>query len=656
MSFPDAWPPRPMLLPMLVACLALAASVRPATAQDGIDDIFDDPKPKAEAPLPNPAEGETESKADAEADAPKRAGDSPAAPTLERGTIGFTQENAAAQMSELEERMFRLSEALLRLEPENASRLRLALKFSRDEAILQQMRESTELLEAAQLARAETEVRQLLAKLEHLRSLLLAEDLDFQLKLARLRQMRETLGQLERIIKEEQRELAWSRKASESAEELDRLRSLREDLGAIVREQRSVVETTTRASEDQAGASRDEAIADAIAREAGVRESANALANTPPFNEVEPALLARAIPLVEDTTTFLEADNTGEAIDSGRQALELFEEQLAALDAKLGEAEADIAEDRFRQFERDQARNRESTDTLAQVSSRIGDSGVALQKDLITASGAMKEAEGNLSRTEAEPAADRQDDALKALIKSRQDLAAATEKLLVELRIELQAQIIADLAEMHEMQVSIRESTEAQAPRAAQKSRTALIALANLAKTEAELASRMEQLTDLVEITEFGIALPTSLRVLGREMSVVEALLKAGDATEPTVKLERRIEEDLLGLLQAMRRLPPTTPPPPGTPLPSNLRDRERELNRLVAELKMIRLLQSRLNDDTVIVDESRPEFPDLPSDLRRQIEALRDNQDEIRESLGRIGQQLEPPDLSLPGGGKVDL
>ncbi len=54
----------------------------------------------------------------------------PPAPS-DRDTIGFNQENVAAQMNELEERMFRLSEALLGLEPENASRLRLALKFSR---------------------------------------------------------------------------------------------------------------------------------------------------------------------------------------------------------------------------------------------------------------------------------------------------------------------------------------------------------------------------------------------------------------------------------------------------------------------------------------------------------------------------------------------
>ena len=140
----------------------------------------------------------------------------------DRDTIGFSQQNAASQMNELEERMFRLSEALRGLEPENASRLRLALQFSREEQILDQMRETHKLLKEAQLSKAETEVKELIAKLQHLRNLLLAEDLDFQLKLARLRQMRETLAQLERIIVEEKRELGWSRFALAERKRLER--------------------------------------------------------------------------------------------------------------------------------------------------------------------------------------------------------------------------------------------------------------------------------------------------------------------------------------------------------------------------------------------------------------------------------------------------
>ncbi|HKI16842.1 MAG TPA: DUF4175 domain-containing protein, partial [Isosphaeraceae bacterium] len=180
----------------------------------------------------------------------KNTGGTKSASLSDRDTIGFSQQNAAAQMNELEERMFRLSEALRGLEPENASRLKLALKFSREEQILEQMRETHKLLKDAQLSKAETETKELIAKLEHLRNLLLAEDLDFQLKLARLRQMRETLGQLERIVKEERRELGWSRFAMEQRKRLARFTTRRPDLEALVRDQQAVIADTKNTSKN----------------------------------------------------------------------------------------------------------------------------------------------------------------------------------------------------------------------------------------------------------------------------------------------------------------------------------------------------------------------------------------------------------------------
>jgi hypothetical protein len=255
----------------------------------------------------------------------------------------------------------------------------------------------------------------------------------------------------------------------------------------------------------------------------------------------------------------------------------------------------------------------------------------------------MRAAEKDLAQTAAKPAARDQLEALKHLQKSRQELAQAVEGLLTALRTDLQHRIIVDLTEMHEMQQTIRETTQAQAPRVLQRSRTALLLVVGLAQKEAELGERTEQLAALTEETEFGIALPMSLKVFSREMRKVEEWLKEVDASARTVTLEKRVEDDLLGLLEAVRRLPPTTPPPPGTPLPSNPRARVRELNRLIAELKMIRLLQSRLNDDTVGVDKTRPAPPVLTPELRREIEALKSSQEEIRDSLAKIGSRLEP-------------
>jgi hypothetical protein len=560
----------------------------------------------------------------------------------DRDKIGFNQENVAAQMTELEERMFRLSEALRGLEPENASRLRLALKFSREEQILDQMRETHKLLKDTEINKAETEVRELLAKLEHLRNLLLAEDLDFQLKLARLRQIRETLTQLDRIVKEERRELGWTRFAIEQRKSLERLTARRPDLAALVRDQESVLADTKEAVTKETDAAKT-VLVSVRERETKVRKAVAALAVDPLFADQQPPHLRRADTPLADAVSHLDGTKANEAAASEDQALDLLRKELARLDDQTAQSKKTLAEAEFRRREQDQSKNRGATDTLGVVSARLGDVGVALRKDLIRASASMRSAEQGLGKTAAVPAADDQASALDTLTKSRDELAESVERLLIELRIELQNRLVAELAEMHEMQASIRENSQTQAKRVAQKSRTALIAVAGLSKKEGALGQRTEHLLGLVEETEFGIALPTALRVLSREMRTIEGWLKAGDVAPRTIRLEIRVEEDLLGLLQAVRRLPPTTPPAQGTPLPSDPRERERELNRMIAELKMVRLLQTRLNDDTVGVDKSRPAKPaNLTPALRREVETLEAGQDEIRDSLAKIAERLE--------------
>ena len=234
-----------------------------------------------------------------------RAAETKGATVSDRDTIGFSQQNAAAQMNELEERMFRLSEALRGLEPENASRLRLALKFSREEQILEQMRETHKFLKDAQLSKAETETKELIAKLEHLRNLLLAEDLDFQLKLARLRQMRETLGQLERIVKEERRELGWSRFAMEQRKRLARFTTRRPDLEALVRDQQAVIADTKNTSKNGEESAKD-ARAAIREREVKLRNAATALATDPLFADLQPPHLRRADAQLAEAVTSLE--------------------------------------------------------------------------------------------------------------------------------------------------------------------------------------------------------------------------------------------------------------------------------------------------------------------------------------------------------------
>ncbi len=613
------------LLLLIVTTIGFMAG--PALAQakkqaDKADSLFDDEK---------------------KAGAEKQAGEAKKDAVSDRDSIGFSQQNAAAQMDELEDRMFRLSEALRGLEPENASRLRLALKFSREEQILEQMRENFKLLKDAQLSKAETETKELIAKLEHLRNLLLAEDLDFQLKLARLRQMRETLAQLDRIVKEERRELGWSRFALGQRKRLARLASRRPDLEALIRDQQAVIADTKKISGKGEESTKDAraAIRD---REAKLRNAAAALAADPLFADLQPPHLRRADALIAEAVTVLDGVDPSAAVAAQDKALGSLRDELGRLDEQVAQTERTIAEIEFRRRAGDQAKNRGTAESLEATSARLGDVGVALRKDLIRASASMRTAEQGLAKTAAAPAADDQSAAVDVLAKSREEFARAIERLLVELRAELQTRLLADLTDMHELQSSTRETTQAQAPRVLQKSRTALMTVAGLSKNEAELAERTEHLLALVEETEYGIALPTTLRILSREMRTIGEWLKAGDVTSHTMALETRVEEDLLALVQAIRRLSPATPPAPGTPLSQDVRERERELNRLVAELKMVRMIESRLHDDTVVVDKSRPAAATPPPVLRREVETLEATQEEIRDALAKIAERLPSP------------
>ena len=618
----------------------LALGLAPAAhAQDKAGGVFDDEKPAAK---PEAKKDEAKPKVD-EKKAAKP--DDPSKPkagsAADRDVIGFTQENAAGQMTELEERMFRLSEALRGLEPENASRLRLALKFSREELILEQMRETNKLLKDAQLAKAETEVRELLAKLQHLRDVLLAEDLDFQLKLARLRQMRETLAQLDRVAKEERRQLGWTRFAIDQRQLRGKLAAARPDLEALARDLRDARTVKGQLADGDGQKSARAAERDRLQ---AVGRAAGSLALNPLFADYQPSELRKVDGLLGEAAARLDADDLPAARAAGDKAEAVLAGELKALDARIAEADRDAAEPEFRRHEADQGRNRAATAALGNGATRLGEAGVAVQKDMIRAGAAMEAAEARLAKAEAEPAVAEQSGALEILDASADALARAAEKLLVQLRGELQTKLVAELTEIREAQGSIRETAAAQAPRLEKKSRAATIAVAGLAVKQAELAARTEVLLALVEETEYGIALPTTLRVLGREDRAIEGWLKAADASPRTIGYQQRVEDDLAATLQAVRRLPPTTPPPPGTPLPSDLRERERELNRIVAELKLVRLLQARLNVETAGVDQGRPKTADLPPAARRDVEALESNQEEIRDALARVAERIELP------------
>ncbi len=247
------------------------------------------------------------------------------------------------------------------------------------------------------------------------------------------------------------------------------------------------------------------------------------------FADLQPPYLQRALTHLASAASSLKEADPSAAVAAQEKSLGLLRQELARLDDQVAQAEKTVGEPEFRRRAGDQTKNRGAAEALEATSARLGDVGVALRKDLIRASASLRSAEQSLGKTEAAPAADLQLAALDIMAKARDEFSRSIERLLVELRAELQSRLITEFTEMHELQAGIREATQAQAPRVAQKSRTALMMVTGLSKNQAEMGERTEHLLALVEETEYGIALPTTLASLSREMRTIEGWLKAAD-------------------------------------------------------------------------------------------------------------------------------
>lgn len=551
--------------------------------------------------------------------------------------LGFRQQKVAAEMSELEERMFRLSEAIKALEPENSSRLMMGLRFAREQLIVHQMKEVEQELARLALSDAANRQKALLAKLQQLQDLLLSTDLDFQMRLERLRMMREALKRIELAIKEEGRELKQSGEASAAERQRDALQKRKLSLEELIQQQTGHVgKAEALGGADAPGEAEQKESTELGTRQDATRKATETLAGDK-SQPGDPRALGEAAGKMAGAAKNLGDKKPKDALPEMKQALDLLKQELDNTDKQLQKAEQMLAAERFAGMKKDQQGNRQLTEGITEITKQLGESGQNATAGLQRASGSMSKAEQDLANIKPTPASQQQDQALQALKDARSELSEEEQKLLEQLRAEVKKRVIEALTLMLERQVAIRKTTESLAPRAKQAVRQAVTSVVALAKQEQALVEMANEIITLVEETEFGIALPAALGVVRDEMEGVKGSLGRGDASEPVVAAEKQIEDDLRALMEAMKQLPPQRPPN-NRSRPSNLDEQERELNRLVAELKMIRILQIRLNTDTTGLDKRRGvDAAALSAEIRQRIEDLQGRQEDIRDVTERL-------------------
>lgn len=630
---------------------------------------------------------------------PAAAGSSDAAAKANEGDVlSFRESEVAAEMSELEERMFRLSEAIKQLEPENSSRLMLGLKFAREELILHQMKETQKLLDAASLGEASAEQKHLVTKLQRLHDLLLSTDLDLQMRLEKLRQLREIIRRLDKVIQEEEREQRLSKNTASTEKQIEGLRKRRISLEDLIKRQTGHVDegqkvaaaTATKdappkvgapkEAQSKDGAAKDGPAADAPAKD-GSPKDGQSPKDAPPQDGQPSGEQAKAIAGLAESQKATQADTkklaeneaksgaklkhlesahdemgqagksladklATAALPHQQSALDALKQQLEETNKDLVAKEAQLSAEKFAALQKDQMGNRQLTDGVTDSVRKLGETGAGALANLQASTGSMSSAEQDLGQRKPEPASDDQMAAVESLRKARKQLAEETDKLLDQLRAEVKRRVMEDLTLMLEKQIAVRESTTVLGARAASGGRQVASSIVALANSEGRIIAVADDLIALVEETEFGIALPAALTMVRESMAGVKESLAKADASEPVVAREREIEEDLKGLLTAMKQMPSSKDSNPSDPQNAS-RQRERELNKLVAELKMIRMVQIRVNKATIQTDGGRAAALEaLSADLRQRIENVTNQQDDVRDVTERLflerGEELQ--------------
>jgi hypothetical protein len=564
--------------------------------------------------------------------------------------LSFREEQVKAEMAELEQRMFRLSEALKQLEPENSSRLVIGLKYARQELILHQMEEVQKALAALSLKGAVEEQKQLMAKLERLQQLLLSTDLDFEMRLERLRQIRETLRALDTVIKEESRQEKISKKAAEEEKKLAALSKRLATLDQLIKRQAEHLEANAPLAARESLSQEDRQAVEKLGQaQQSTRKDTKALADEL-VDGAKSKNLVGAEASMQVAAESLAKTAPAEAKAPMEKALAQLKEEREELARREAQAKAALAKEKFEAMRRAQQANRGATDQVGEMTRQLGANGTAALAELLRASGSMGSAENAFGNSQGGAGNGDQQKALAALKYAKELLAEEAERLARQLRAEVKERVTAGLKSMLETQIAVRERTEALAPAVQQGSRQALAAVVGLAKREEKITATAQELINIVEETEFGIALPAALAAVRDATEGVQMSLAAGDASSDVVKAEKQIEADLKAMLEIVSEMSEANSRRGRRANAANSpQEQQKELNRIISELRMLRLLETRVRENTSLVHKQRDAAASLSVDLRRRIEQLEGRQSDIQEAAELLaaerGDELPQPE-----------
>jgi hypothetical protein len=533
--------------------------------------------------------------------------------------LASTQEMISRRFKRFEETLSKIHEALRRTDPERAELLLRAIGKSKEDRISQQMGDLVQLLrDNKQLGDAIERQGDVVTQLHALLDLLLSEDRQKELKEEQAR-IRKYLEELNRIIAREKGNRADNERGAPTDEVADQQKKIAEQAGklgkSIDREDKA---RQARSGQGDQGNSQAEDSADSKQPADGEKHGPS---NEKP-NPAESNPEKRADTKPQD----------GKPGEGNPGAGKPGEGKPKEGDSGKGESD-EGAKGNPREgqpSESQPGQPGEGPSGEKQPSSQQTPGRDELEK----ARRAMEQAIEKLKKKQRHEASDEQDEAIANLQKAKEKLEEILRQLREEERERFLAMLEARFQKMLTMQLLVYDGTQkvARMTDADHSSRRTARAL-QLARQEDEIAIEASKAILLLREEGSAVAFPEAVEQVRDDMRIVESRLERTDVAELTQGIEREIIEALEEMIEALQKEMEKSKEKKEQAQQKDGQPQDPPLVDQLAELKMLRTLQLRINHRTKRLGRMVEGEQAEESDIVNQLQNLADRQARIQKA-----------------------
>ncbi|MEM9415224.1 MAG: hypothetical protein AAGA29_07095 [Planctomycetota bacterium] len=369
--------------------------------------------------------------------------------------------------------------------------------------------------------------------------------------------------------------------------------------------------------------------------------SANVDAIIDELEKIKRMLLTEDLSLLEELIKLEKINDALEALEAIEQRAAENEEQTNAL-----AGEADPSPQAMQGLSGAEARNSEATEGLESEVGEIDPQNPELsaaQEALESAAENMEASAGQLGQPGNSPssASPSQSQARADLQEAREQLEAARDAIQEKIERKVREVVVENLQAMLDQQIAIRTLLESVSGPAESGDARAIVAVRGLAPEEHKIVQLAEETIELAEQTDFSLALPPALAAVRDRMQYLVDDYTAGLGGASVVAATVQVEDDLRSLIEAMEQSNANQPPPEDQQQQqTGEQQQQQEMNQILAELRMLKLLQIANNDNTIRLEEARVRGNLPEAELRRRELGLRDRQERIRDTTRALGER----------------